>query len=85
MGSCSSNQVPKLAGALAQPNPPPLPPLPSPPQSDLRLTKEKAKRKQAIIVRQEEEVGARDAALAAAQRELEGARHALEGARAQVC
>jgi hypothetical protein len=37
-------------------------------QSDLRLSRDKLKRKQAILVRQEEEVAARDTALAAAQR-----------------
>jgi len=39
-------------------------------QSDLRLSRDKLKRKQAILVRQEEEVAAREAALTAAQREV---------------
>jgi hypothetical protein len=40
-------------------------------QSDLRLSRDKLKRKQAIIVRQEEEVSGRETALAAAQRDVQ--------------
>jgi spindle assembly abnormal protein 6 len=51
---------------------------PAAPQSDLRLAKEKAKRKQAIILRQEEELAGREQALAAAQREQSAARQESE-------
>lgn len=48
-------------------------------QTDLRLLKEKSRRKQAILVRQEEELGARDGQLAAAQREALAAAAARDG------
>ncbi|KAI8471988.1 MAG: centriole protein [Monoraphidium minutum] len=53
-------------------------------QSDLRLARDKVKRKQAILVRQEEEVAARDGALAAAQREGQQLQLSLEGARQEA-
>ncbi|KAF8068308.1 hypothetical protein HT031_001995 [Scenedesmus sp. PABB004] len=53
-------------------------------QTDLRLLKEKSKRKQAILVRQEEEIAGREAQLAAAQRELAAAGHAREGLAAEA-
>ncbi len=54
------------------------------PQSDLRLAKEKSKRKQAILVRQEEELGAREQALAAIRQELAQAQQQLDAAKAEV-
>eukprot|EP00879_Flechtneria_rotunda_P013410 GHRR01014000.1.p1 GENE.GHRR01014000.1~~GHRR01014000.1.p1 ORF type:complete len:260 (+),score=126.41 GHRR01014000.1:1483-2262(+) len=47
-------------------------------QTDLRLLKEKAKRKQAILVRQEEELASRDSQLAAAQREVAALTHSKD-------
>lgn len=41
----------------------------APVQNDLRMAKEKARRKQAIIGRQEEELAARDSSLDAMQKE----------------
>jgi septal ring factor EnvC (AmiA/AmiB activator) len=53
-------------------------------QTDLRLLKEKCKRKQAILVRQEEELGARDTALAAAQRDAAALGHTRDSLTAEV-
>lgn len=53
-------------------------------QTDLRLLKEKCKRKQAILVRQEEELGARDSALAAAQRDAAALGHGRDSLAAEV-
>jgi septal ring factor EnvC (AmiA/AmiB activator) len=53
-------------------------------QTDLRLLKEKCKRKQAILVRQEEELGARDTALAAAQRDAAALGHTRDSLAAEV-
>ncbi|GBF91102.1 hypothetical protein Rsub_04771 [Raphidocelis subcapitata] len=53
-------------------------------QSDLRLSRDKLKRKQAIIVRQEEEVSAKEGALAAAQREAQQLQLSLESARQEA-
>jgi hypothetical protein len=53
-------------------------------QTDLRLLKEKCKRKQAILVRQEEELGAREAALAAAQRDAAALGHGRDSLAAEV-
>lgn len=50
-------------------------------QSDLRLARDKLKRKQAILVRQEEEVAAKEGSLAAAQREAQQLQ--VRGARGQ--
>ncbi|KAF6264226.1 hypothetical protein COO60DRAFT_1267074 [Scenedesmus sp. NREL 46B-D3] len=53
-------------------------------ETDLRLLKEKCKRKQAILVRQEEELGARDAALAAAQRDAAALGHTRDSLAAEA-
>lgn len=53
-------------------------------QTDLRLLKEKVKRKQAILVRQEEEVAAKEAALAAAQRDIAAAQAGAETLSQQI-
>jgi spindle assembly abnormal protein 6 len=54
-------------------------------QNDLKLLKEKAKRKQAIIVRQEEELQAREQVLASDEREMRALSQALEAAKMEVC
>jgi spindle assembly abnormal protein 6 len=57
---------------------------PSLPQTDLRVAKEKAKRKQAILVRQEEELGAREAAAASAARDAAAAAAAADALKSEV-
>jgi hypothetical protein len=54
-------------------------------QSDLRLAKEKAKRKQAIILRQEEEVAAKEQALAQLQRDSAATKQEMEGLQVGRC
>ncbi len=52
-------------------------------QNDVKLGKEKVKRKHAIVVRQEEELQAREQALSSALRELQGLTAAVDAARAE--
>eukprot|EP00878_Enallax_costatus_P015722 GHUV01016473.1.p1 GENE.GHUV01016473.1~~GHUV01016473.1.p1 ORF type:complete len:465 (+),score=180.96 GHUV01016473.1:3033-4427(+) len=53
-------------------------------QTDVRLLKEKVKRKQAILVRQEEELASRDTQLAAAQRDAATLTHSKDNLTAEV-
>ena len=52
-------------------------------QNDVNLGKEKVRRKHAIVLRQEEELQAREQALASALRELQGLTAAVEVARGE--
>jgi hypothetical protein len=53
-------------------------------QTDLRLAREKVKRKQAILVRQEEEASAKEAALAEADKKLQAALAGKDSLQQQV-
>ncbi|KAJ9523994.1 hypothetical protein QJQ45_022358, partial [Haematococcus lacustris] len=52
--------------------------------NDLKMTKEKVKRKQAIIVRQEEELAGREASLVATSRDAQGLAQAAENLRSEL-